>query len=127
MVQVKFYGRRSVWAQRRDELSDVVQHALADAFELPLDKRFHRFCWLDDDDLVAPRSDDYLILEIVCFAGRSPDAKRRLIRELYTSTGSRLGLDPDDLEVVVLESPRENWGIRGRVADELDLPYRVEV
>jgi len=38
-----------------------------------------------------------------------------------------LGVAPDDLEIVILESPPENWGIRGRSGDELDLPYRVDV
>ena len=31
-----------------------------------------------------------------------------------------------DLEIVILESPRGNWGIRGKVGDELQLAYRVE-
>ncbi|GAB2487756.1 hypothetical protein GCM10027063_31660 [Promicromonospora xylanilytica] len=39
----------------------------------------------------------------------------------------RLGLEAEDLEVVILESPKENWGIRGMSGDELALSYRVEV
>ncbi|WP_402464672.1 tautomerase family protein [Isoptericola aurantiacus] len=127
MAQVKVYGNRSVWGARRAEVSDAVHAALVGAWGLPEDKRFHRFLLLDDGDLVAPRSPAYLVVEIVCFAGRSVTAKKALIAALYDDVAPALGLPADDLEVVILESPRENWGIRGRSGDELALPYRVEV
>lgn len=127
MVNVKVYGNRAVWGERRSEISDAVHAALVGAWGIPEDKRFHRFLLLDDGDLVAPRSQAYLIVEIVCFSGRSQEAKRALIRSMYDDVAPALGLSSDDLEVVVLESPRENWGIRGVPADELDLTYRVDV
>ena len=76
MVQVKVYGNRRVWGQRRAEVSDALHEALVGAWQIPEDKRFHRFLLLDDGDLVAPRSDDYLVIEVVAFAGRSREAKR---------------------------------------------------
>lgn len=127
MVQVKVYGNRSAWRSRREELSDAIHAALTGTWRIPEDKRFHRFCWFDDGDLVAPRSAAYLVVEIVCFPGRTPEAKRALIRTMYDDVAPALHLAPDDLEIVILESPRENWGIRGVPADELDLPYRVDV
>ncbi|WP_273654418.1 tautomerase family protein [Cellulomonas fimi] len=127
MAQVKVYGRRDVWSTRRHEVSDAIHAALVGAWGLPEDKRFHRFLLLDADDLVAPRSPAYLVVEIVCFTGRSRAARRALIAAFFDSVGPALGLDPDDLEVVIVESPPENWGIRGRSGDELDLPYRVDV
>ena len=66
-------------------------------------------------------------MEIVCFTGRSREAVRALITALYDDVAPRLGLDVDDLEIVILESPRENWGIRGTSGDELALSYRVDV
>ena len=127
MAQVKVYGRRSVWADRRREVSDAVHGALVGAWGLPADKRFHRFLLLDDDDLVAPRSPEYLVVEVVCFTGRSPAAVRALIAAFFDDVAPALGLAPDDLEVVVLESPPTHWGIRGLAGDELTLPYRVDV
>jgi phenylpyruvate tautomerase PptA (4-oxalocrotonate tautomerase family) len=127
VAQIKVYGRRSVWVDRRAELSEAIHEALVSAWELPPDKRFQRFLWLDDEDLVAPRSPAYLVVEVVCFAGRSASARRALIRAFFEDVAPRLGLAADDLEVVILESPRENWGIRGLAGDELTLGYRVDV
>jgi phenylpyruvate tautomerase PptA (4-oxalocrotonate tautomerase family) len=127
MVQVKIYGRRSAWGGRRAEVSDALHEALVRAWQIPEDKRFHRFLLVDDDDLVAPRSDAYLVVEVVCFAGRTREAKRALVTALYEDVAPALGLAPDDLELVVLEAPRESWGIRGVSGDELALAYRVDV
>jgi phenylpyruvate tautomerase PptA (4-oxalocrotonate tautomerase family) len=127
MAQVKVYGNRSVWGERRAEISDALHEALVRTWQLPADKRFHRFLLLDDGDLVAPRSDAYLVVEIVCFTGRSREAKRALIAALYDDVAPRLGLDVNDLEIVIVESPKENWGIRGMSGDELTLSYRVDV
>ena len=127
MAQVKVYGNRSVWGERRAEISDALHEALVRTWQLPADKRFHRFLLLDDGDLVAPRSDAYLVVEIVCFTGRSREAKRALIAALYDDVAPRLGLYVNDLEIVILESPKENWGIRGMAGDELSLSYRVDV
>ncbi len=127
MVQVKIYGNRRVWGQRRAEVSDALHAALVGAWRIPEDKRFHRFFLLDDGDLVAPRSDDYLMIEIVAFAGRTREAKRELIRRVYDDVAPALGVATDDVELVVIESPAESWGIRGRSGDELSLTYKVDV
>ncbi|MBB6345460.1 tautomerase family protein [Nonomuraea muscovyensis] len=124
MAQVKVYGRRDVWAGRQREVSDLLHGCLVEAWGLPEDKRFHRFLLLDTDDLICPqRSDGYLIIEVVCFTGRSDEAKRALIRAVY----DRLPFPPEDIEITIVEMPRVNWGIRGVPADELALPYTVEV
>ncbi|NNU28498.1 tautomerase family protein [Isoptericola sediminis] len=127
MAQVKIYGNRTIWGERREEVSDAVHDALVTAWRIPEDKRFHRFLLLEDGDLVAPRSDAYLLIEVVCFSGRSTTAKKALVRAMYDEVAPALDLADDDLEVVILESRPENWGIRGRTADELVLTYPVEV
>ncbi|MEV0197065.1 tautomerase family protein [Nonomuraea sp. NPDC050691] len=124
MAQVKLYGRRDVWAERRREVSDLVHSCLVEAWGLPEDKRFHRFLLLDADDLICPqRGDGYLIIEVLCFTGRSDEAKRALIRTLY----DRLPYPAEDVEITIVEMPKVNWGIRGVPADELALTYKVDV
>lgn len=123
MAQLKIYGRRDVWAGRQQELSDLLHSCVVSAWGLPEDKRFHRFLLLDAEDFVCPqRSANYLIIEVVCFTGRSDDAKRALIRTIY----ERCGLAAEDVEITIIEMPKVNWGIRGVPADELALSYKVE-
>ncbi|WP_214327737.1 tautomerase family protein [Nonomuraea sediminis] len=120
MAQVKVYGRREVWAGRQREISDALQACLVSAWGIPEDKRFHRFFLMDPDDFVCPqRSERYLIVEVVCFTGRSDEAKRALVRAISEVF--------DDVEITVIEMPMVNWGIRGVPAEELSLPYKVEV
>lgn len=126
MGQFKVYGRRSEWLDRREALSDHLHAALVSAWQFPQEKRFQRFLWLDDDDLVAPgRGDAYLIVELLAFTGRSPEAKRELVRQVYDRVCGGLDLPVDDLELVIVESPPANWGIRGMGGDELTLGYPV--
>ncbi|ACZ91155.1 tautomerase family protein [Streptosporangium roseum] len=128
MTQIKFYGRRDVWSGRRQKMSDTVHGCLNEVWRLPADKRFHRFLLLDAEDLVCPqRSERYLIVEIICFQGRSDEAKRDLIRTLFARAQEELDLPAEDLEIVILESPQVNWGIRGMPGDELALTYPVTV
>ncbi|MEU8202499.1 tautomerase family protein [Streptosporangium sp. NPDC049046] len=128
MTQIKFYGRRDAWSDRRQEISDAVHGCLVDVWRLPEDKRFHRFLLLDAEDMICPqRSERYLIVEIVCFSGRTDEAKRSLIRALFTAVGDALDLPAEDLEIVIMESPKVNWGIRGLPGDELTLTYPVTV
>jgi hypothetical protein len=37
------------------------------------------------------------------------------------------GIMPQDVEITIVETPRANWGIRGQVASELALGYKVTV
>ncbi|CAA9565387.1 MAG: hypothetical protein AVDCRST_MAG86-1008 [uncultured Truepera sp.] len=113
----------------RPKLSEVVHSCLVYALALPVKKRFQRFFPLTADDFIFPsdRSAHYTIVEIYMFEGRSEAAKKRLIRLLFERFAAELNYDVNDLEVNLIETPRANWGIRGRPGDELALSYDVEV
>jgi 4-oxalocrotonate tautomerase family enzyme len=110
-------------------MSDVLHACAVESLQLPADKRFHRFFPLDADDFCYPsdRSDRYTIIEISMFEGRSDAAKRQLIRLIFETFESELGISPQDVEITIFETPRQNWGIRGMVGDELRLNYKIEV
>ncbi|MEM7025139.1 MAG: tautomerase family protein [Pseudomonadota bacterium] len=128
MAQAKIYTRRAHLEQVRDALSDAVHQVLKETLGLPADKRFHRFLALDDADFVHPadRGPGYTILELVMFEGRSDATKRACLRGLMEAVPAATGIAAQDLEIVILESPKANWGIRGRIGDELQLTYKVE-
>lgn len=128
MAQVRIYGHRRALAQRREALSNAVHACLMDALGLPETKRFQRFFPMEAEDFIHPadRSERYTIIEISMLAGRSTEAKRRLIRLLFARLEG-IGIAPMDVEITIFESPAADWGIRGRCGDELALDYDVNV
>jgi phenylpyruvate tautomerase PptA (4-oxalocrotonate tautomerase family) len=60
------------------------------------------------------------------FSGRSVDAKRRLYAALVSELGV-FGIAPSDLKVVLHDVPRENWGLGGKAAVDIELGFKVEV
>lgn len=129
MAQVKVYALASNLGMCKPKLSNIVHACLVEALGIPEDKRFQRFFPLTADDFLVPadRSSRYTILEVQMFEGRSVETKKRLIHLLYERFAADLGYDVNDLEVNLIETPRVNWGIRGRTGDELGLSYEVEV
>jgi len=129
MAQVVVYGHREVLLPRREALSTAIHGAVVAALDYPEEKRFHRFVGLDADDFVHPadRGQDYTIIEISMFEGRSESAKRALIRELFERVDREVGITPHSLEITISETPKADWGIRGGNAADLVLDYRVDV
>jgi phenylpyruvate tautomerase PptA (4-oxalocrotonate tautomerase family) len=127
MAQVKIFMVRDQLEPIRAALSNIVHSCLCDAFALPLDKKFQRFFALESENFIHPRSEQYVILEIILFEGRSVEAKKKLFALLFERFEMHLGISRTDLEIVLLESARHNWGIRGSPGDELELTYKVGV
>ena len=129
MAQVKIYGLRSSLTQIREQLSGAIHEALMESFGLPENKKFHRYILLDEDDFQYPpdRSNQYTIIELSIFEGRSIEAKKKLINLLFYKIESQVGIDKQDIEITFFETPMSNWGIRGLPGDELALTYKVDV
>lgn len=129
MAQIKVFGLRRALAGRTTEISDAIHGAVVEALGLPPDKRFHRFILLEDDEFFFPgeRSENYTIIEVSMFEGRTSETKKKLINALYSRLHAEVGIAPQDLEITICETPRANWGIRGKPGDELALNYQVEV
>ncbi len=128
MAQVKVYGHRAHLDAARGAISDVIHGCAVDVLGLPEEKRFHRFLALDPADFIHPpdRTDRYTVIEISMFEGRTTETKKRLVRELFDRLEAVCGIAPQDVEITIFETPRHNWGIRGRSGDELLLNYQVE-
>jgi phenylpyruvate tautomerase PptA (4-oxalocrotonate tautomerase family) len=129
VAQVKIFGQREVLREKRAELSQAIHESLMTAIGLPAEKRFQRFIGLDPEDCIAPddRSEQYIIIEISMFEGRSVEAKKLLIRTLFAEIARQCGIAVQDVEITIFETPKANWGIRGIPGDELGLTYKVDV
>ncbi len=128
MTQVKIYGLREYLNPIKQELSNVIHASVVEALQYPTDKRAHRFFPLDASDFYYPlgRTEHYTILELSMIEGRSVEAKKHLIRLLFERAPS-VGIDPQDLEITIFETPKHNWGFRGLPGDEHILNYKIEV
>ena len=129
MSQIKIYGLKSSFACYRNTLSDVIHKAVVEALAYPVDKKFHRFIGMSNEDFFFPadRGSHYTIIEISMFDGRSVEAKKLLIKLLFQYIEQDVGITPQDIEITIFETPKHNWGIRGQCGDELVLGYKVRV
>src|SRR5215213_1751584 len=121
MAQIKIYGMKEQLSQVKLTLSDIIHSCVVDALHYPQDKRAHRFFGLERDDFYYPagRTDQYTIIEISMFEGRSTETKKRLIRLLFECISTRLAISTQDIEMTIFETPRHNWGLRGLPGDEV--------
>jgi len=129
MAQIKIYGLSSSLTKNSSSLSSAIHAAVVDALAFPPDKKFHRFIGLEKSEFIFPedRSDNYTIIEISMFEGRSAESKKSLIRLIFTNIERDVGIAPQDVEITITETPKQNWGIRGLCGDELSLGYKVNV
>jgi phenylpyruvate tautomerase PptA (4-oxalocrotonate tautomerase family) len=129
MAQVKIYGITERLVPVRERLSEVIHACVTEALELPADKRAHRFFPMDRENMLRPagRSEAYTIVEITMIEGRTVEARKKLVRLLFDRIKAQIGIDHQDLEICIQESPAHNWGFRGMHGDEIQLNYRINV
>jgi phenylpyruvate tautomerase PptA (4-oxalocrotonate tautomerase family) len=129
MPLVRLEIRRGRSAVQKQALLDAAHGALVQALGIPDHDRTQRIVEHARDDFELPptSSDDFVLVEVTLFAGRSRQAKRRLYQALVRNFGE-LGVTPTDVFVVLHEPPMDNWGIRGgQMASEVDLGFEVQV
>lgn len=128
MSQFKVYGQRQVLTPLRTKLSEVLHAAAVEVLGLPPDKRFHRFFPMDPEDFPTPagRSERYTVIEVLMFDGRTTATKKAFYQRLYRDFAAHLGIEPVDLEMTLIGTPRHDWAIRGQAGDDLTLTYLVE-
>ncbi len=129
MAQIKIFGVKDNLAVNTLALSSAIHRAVVEALAYPFDKKFHRFIGLEKTAFIYPndRSDNYIIIEISLFEGRSVEAKKSLIRLLFAYIEQEVCIKPQDVEITIFETPKYHWGIRGMCGDELALGYKVNV
>ncbi|AFY34574.1 tautomerase family protein [Calothrix sp. PCC 7507] len=129
MVQIKIYGLADQLNPIKAKLSNILHKSLIEVLQIQPEKRFHRFFPLNKTDFYYPndRTENYLIIEISMFEGRSVDTKKKLIRLLIQEINGNFNIPINDIEITIFETPKYNWGIRGLPGDELTLNYKIEV
>ena len=116
-------------AAQRSALLEAVQSALVEAIRIPEGDRCVRLAsFAAEDVLLKPgQTENFTLVEVSLFSGRSLEAKRALYQTLVRRL-SALGIAAGDVKIVLHEVPAENWGLRGgQMAADIDLGFEVNV
>lgn len=116
MPLVRIALRRGASPERIGAIQQSVYQAMREAFNVPENDRFilvsqhgpEEFIY-DPGYLGIARSDELVIVQITCNAGRTVAQKQALYKRLAELLGASPGLRPEDLFVNLVEVPKENW------------------
>jgi phenylpyruvate tautomerase PptA (4-oxalocrotonate tautomerase family) len=121
---------RKTWSPEQvQKIIEGVYLAQREALQVPDHDRQIRYVEHRPEHFHVPpgKSENYTLVEITIFAGRSLKAKRLLYQSIVKNLGL-VGIAPEDIFIVLNEVALENWGIRGGVpASEIDLGFKVNL
>jgi phenylpyruvate tautomerase PptA (4-oxalocrotonate tautomerase family) len=129
MPDVLVEVRGSWLGKRKLRFLEAIHVALVEAIRIPLDDKVLRLVEHAPDNFIIPgdKGERYTRVEIMLFAGRSLDAKRKLYQTIVRNL-EPFGIPGTDIKIVLVEVPAENWGIRGgHAASDIDLGFEVRV
>jgi len=113
----------------QQQFIEATHAAMVEALEIPEQDKLVRFVEHRPEHFASPpdTSENFTLVEVSLFLGRSLEAKRKLYQGIVRRFGE-FGIDPKDIRIVLYEVPLENWGIRGGVpASEVDLGFKVNI
>lgn len=102
-----------------DELINIINseihNALVESLKIPDWDYFHRIFRFSKKDFIFPsiKSDNFMIIEIDLFPGRSDEIKEVLYENIYSKLG-KINIDPNDIFIQLFEQPLINWASNGK-------------
>lgn len=109
---------------------DGVHAALVETFKILDNDRIQRLYELKKDDFeISPtKTDNFTLIELTVFKGRSYEAKKNLYAAIVRNLAKSPGIDGKDILIVINEPLLENWGVQGGIpASEADLGFKIDV
>jgi phenylpyruvate tautomerase PptA (4-oxalocrotonate tautomerase family) len=106
--------------EQKRKIGDAVQNALI-AIGAPETDRFQRFFDMEKENLIydptypemtEPRSEAFLIIEVLLSVGRSVKIKKKFLESLIRELGEQ-AINSRDVFVVFKETAWENWAFSG--------------
>ena len=129
MPVTRIEARRTRTRDEVQALIEAVYTAQREALRLPEWDRQIRYTEYHSDffQIIPGRTDNYVLVEITLFSGRSLDTKKSLYQNIVQRLG-QLGISEMDVTIILYEVPAENWGIHGGLpASEVDLGFKVDI
>lgn len=129
MPLAKIEVRKSRLAEEIADMIEAVYQAQREAFKVPEGDRQIRYIEHKPEHFAVPpgKTENYTLVEITLFPGRSLEAKRILYKSIVRRFGE-VGIDPSDILIVLNEPQLDNWGIKGgEPASEVDIGFKLNV
>jgi phenylpyruvate tautomerase PptA (4-oxalocrotonate tautomerase family) len=129
MPLAKIEVRKSRPSDEIVNMIEAVYQAQREALKVTEGDRQIRYLEYKPEHFAAPpgKTENYTLVEIALFSGRSLDAKRKLYQSTVWRFGE-LGIVPSDVFIVLNEPSLDNWGIRGGVpSSEIDIGFKLDV
>ncbi|WP_017903918.1 tautomerase family protein [Pseudomonas asplenii] len=103
-----------------ERLSQSLHEALVESFEVPATDRFQVIEQHEVGELIfdrhylgGPRSQDYVLIAITAGRPRETAVKQAFYRTLVARLQAALGLDPEDVMVVITTTAADEWSFAG--------------
>ncbi|WP_277964894.1 tautomerase family protein [Pseudomonas sp. RIT-To-2] len=117
-VRISLLQGRS--AEYLQALSDGIHQAMVDTFDVPPSDRFqiiHQHgageLLFDRDYLAGPRSEAFTLIAITAGKPRSNARRQAFYQTLVRRLHAKVGLDPEDVMVVITTTAAEEWSFGG--------------
>lgn len=123
LITISLFKGKS--AEHKKKINDAIHESLVQHFKIKEWDYNQKTNEYTPEDWTIPqgRTENYVLIEICVFPGRTKETKRKLYTEIVTRLEA-IGIAKGDVFIVLIEQPMENWGIRGGLpADEVDLGY----
>ncbi|MBP5493045.1 MAG: tautomerase family protein [Clostridiales bacterium] len=95
---------------------DSIHESLLETLRIEDWDRFQRIVEIDKEDFEKPdgKTDDFMIIEITLFPGRTKEQKKAAIEKITASLSEKLSILATDIFIVIHEPANENWGLAGK-------------
>ena len=116
MPLVKINMLKGKSAKYKKTVFDCVHQGLIEALGISDWDRFQRIVEFDRADFETPaeKSDNFMIIELTLFPGRTKEQKKAAIELITAKLVTALSIAPEDVFIIITESPFENWGMAGK-------------
>ena len=128
MPLVKIETIKGKSSEYKKSLLDTIHDALVKSLGIEEWDRFQRIIEYDKDNYEIPegKTDDFMIIELTLFPGRSKTQKKAVIETITSDLNSNLGIARTDIFIVINEPPLENWGMAGKQLGGVEQSGNVE-
>ncbi len=113
LVKINLFIGKS--AEYKKTVFDCVHQGLIESLGISDWDRFQRIIEFDRTDFEAPaeKSDNFMIIELTLFPGRTREQKKAAIEIITAKLVETLSIAPEDVFIIISEPPLENWGMAG--------------